>query len=152
MNDPMTILKADHREVKAMLQELADSKPGRSRTARVRELTQALSLHMEIEEALVYPLVRSEEGAEVEEEAQNEHVLARDGLTKAQEMVAEPGFGAVIAMLQAGITHHVKEEETEFFPATRKTDMDMEALGAKMAARKRELTAKLSTQPRRALH
>ena len=31
MNDPMTILKADHREVKRMLTVLADSEEGKER-------------------------------------------------------------------------------------------------------------------------
>ena len=32
------------------------------------------------------------------------------------KLVDEPGFGAVVAMVTAGIKHHVKEEETEVFP------------------------------------
>ncbi len=32
------------------------------------------------------------------------------------ELVDEGGFGAAVAMVTAGIKHHVKEEETEIFP------------------------------------
>jgi len=126
MNDPMTILKQDHREAKAMLKELAESSPGRTRVATLRKLEQALTLHMEIEETLLYPLVRSEEGDEKAEGAENEHTLARDGLAKANQMVAVPGFGAVIAMLLGGIEHHVREEEKEILPELKKR-LDREA-------------------------
>jgi len=60
MNDPMTILKADHREAKALLAKLVDSEEGAEREKAVAELTAALSLHMQLEEELVYPLVESE--------------------------------------------------------------------------------------------
>lgn len=59
-------------------------------------------------------------GGEATEEATNEHELARKGLGQLAEMAAEPGFGAVVAMVQAGIGHHVEEEESEMFPALRK--------------------------------
>jgi hypothetical protein len=35
-------------------------------------------------------------------------------------MIGQPGFGAAVAMLQAGIDHHVEEEENEAFPKLRK--------------------------------
>jgi hypothetical protein len=35
--------------------------------------------------------------------------------------------------------HHVKEEEEEMFPSARKAEVDMEALGEQMKARKEEL-------------
>jgi hemerythrin-like domain-containing protein len=116
MNDPMTILKADHREAKKMLTALADSDEGAEREEMVSELAQALRLHMQVEEELVYPLVKAELGAEDEEEAQVEHGLAREGLTKLTAMVAKPGFGAAVEMLKAGILHHVEEEEAELLP------------------------------------
>ena len=46
-------------------------------------------------------------------------------------------------MLQEEIQHHVEEEErphTGVFAQARKGDLDLEALGEKMLARKKELT------------
>jgi hypothetical protein len=40
-------------------------------------------------------------------------------MTKLQELIGQPGFGAAVAMLQAGISHHVEEEEDEVFPKLR---------------------------------
>jgi len=116
MNDPMTILKADHREVERLLKSLADSEEGTERERDVEQLVAALGLHMQLEERILYPLVKERVGAEDEEEAEVEHGLAREGLQKVSSMVTAPGFGAVVEMLQAGIKHHVKEEETEILP------------------------------------
>jgi len=99
-----------------MLSTLADSDEGPERENLVKELQAALTLHMKIEEELVYPLVAEHVGAEDEEEAEVEHKLAREGLEKVTTMVQQPGFGAAVEMLLAGIKHHVNEEETEILP------------------------------------
>jgi hemerythrin-like domain-containing protein len=144
MNDPIAILKADHREVAAMLKALSETeRPSATRRRTTAKVVAALRLHMQIEESLVYPLVAQRVGHGEEEEAEIEHGLARDGLTKISELVDEPGFGAAVAMITAGIKHHVKEEETEVFPELKsKLDRnELAALGdAVVAAKKRKRT------------
>jgi hemerythrin-like domain-containing protein len=119
MHDPMTILKADHREAKQLMTALAGTDEGSERDTLATELDEALSLHMSIEETLVYPLVAKYVGAEDEEEAEIEHGLAREGLAKVMSMRDVPGFGAAVEMLKGGITHHVEEEESELLPSLR---------------------------------
>jgi hemerythrin superfamily protein len=116
MIDPITMLKRDHREVEQMLTKLQSSKPGPRRRSTVEQVTESLNLHFEIEESVMYPLVAQVLGSEKAEEAEIEHRLAREGVTRLNEMVDAPGFGAVVEMLKAGIKHHVKEEEREIFP------------------------------------
>ena len=138
MNDPMTILRADHREVKSMLKTLAESEQGTERDALCRKVTDALTLHMRIEEELVYPLILEHIGEEEDEEAVTEHGLAREALTKLNSMTAKPGFGAVVEMLAGGINHHVEEEEAELLPEL-KSELDRAEwleLGDKIAAAK----------------
>jgi hemerythrin-like domain-containing protein len=139
MNDPVAILKRDHREVAAMLRSLESSKPGARRRTTVQKLAAALELHMEIEEREIYPVVQKVVGKEEAVEATVEHRLARDGLTELQELVDEPGFGAAVAMLTAGIRHHVKEEEHEVFPELKqKIDRgQLRELGDRVAAAKK---------------
>ena len=115
-NDPMRILKADHREVEKLLDKLAESDEGSEREEMVTELVTKLSAHMEAEETIVYPPVRKEVGEEDAEEAEVEHGLAREGLEKLQQMIEMPGFGAAVDMLKGGISHHVEEEENELLP------------------------------------
>src|SRR5438067_9753545 len=102
MNDPVAILKADHREVAEMLKPLEASKPGARRRTTVDKLVAALDLHMSIEERDVYPLVEQRVGEEEAEEAGIEHRLVREELAEVQRLVDEPGFGAAVAMLTAG--------------------------------------------------
>ena len=120
MNDPVAMLKREHREVEEMLTKLQDSNPGARRRSTVEKVAAALTLHMQMEEEVVYPVVKRVVGAEEEEEDEIEHRLAREALAHLQEMVDEPGFGAVVDMLKAGIKHHVKEEEKEVFPKLKK--------------------------------
>jgi hypothetical protein len=41
------------------------------------------------------------------------------------------------------VQRHVKEEEGELFPKIRKSDMDLEEIGARLASRKEELMCQL---------
>jgi hemerythrin-like domain-containing protein len=151
MNDPMTILKADHREVKRMLTTLADSEEGKERDEMCAELNTALTLHMDIEERILYPVIAREIGAEDEEEASIEHGLARNGLATMVNMVDKPGFGAAVEMLKGGITHHVEEEETELLPElkTKLERADWLALGDAIAEAKASAGAPASPPSRR---
>jgi iron-sulfur cluster repair protein YtfE (RIC family) len=130
MADLLAHLVQEHREVESMLDRLADSEEGTEREALLQELESALTTHMAVEEQLVYPLVSKHLDREDAEEANNEHTLAREGLAKAKELAAEPGFGAAIEMLKGGIGHHVEEEEGEIFPGLRqKAQAEIDALG-----------------------
>src|SRR3954454_2235150 len=118
MPDVFTMLEHYHPTVEAVLAEIEASEQGPEREALVVRVTQALQLHMQFEEGEVYPLLK-EVDDEMEQEAEVEHQLARDGLTKMTELAAAPGFGAAVEMVKAGISHHVEEEEQEAFPKLR---------------------------------
>jgi hemerythrin superfamily protein len=121
MPDPTTLLRKDHREAEELIKRLEESKtPGPRRRQTVEQLVEALTLHMDIEERLVYPLARDVLGAEEVAEAEVEHTLAREGIRKLTELVDAPGFGAAVDMVKGGIKHHVKDEETEMFPKLKK--------------------------------
>jgi hemerythrin superfamily protein len=140
VNDPIAILKRDHRDAETLLKELAASKePSATRRKTTDKLIAALQLHMQIEEKLIYPLVAEYVGEEEEHEAETEHGLTRAGLAKMAELIDEGGFGAAVAMVTAGIKHHVKEEETEIFPKLKAQleRSELSELGDEVAAAKR---------------
>jgi hemerythrin-like domain-containing protein len=138
MNDPMRILKADHREVERLLKRLADTDEGQERNELANEVAMKLTVHMEIEESIVYPPVAEEVGDEDREEAEIEHRLARQGLDTMMSMLEQPGFGAAVQMLLGGISHHVEEEERELLPELRSAMErdEWESLGEAIAAAK----------------
>jgi hypothetical protein len=58
-------------------------------------------------------------------------------------------YDAKVKVLQEQIEHHVEEEEKSrgnLFQQARATDVDLEALGRQMAARKQELMALAETE------
>ncbi len=136
--DPLRILRADHREVEQLLTRLADSDEGADRDAMLEELAAKLQLHMQLEEALLYPAVAQHVGSGDEEEAEIENTLARDGLEKVLAMATQPGFGAAVEMLKGGIQHHLEEEEKEILPALKEAMErdEWKALGEQLMAAK----------------
>jgi iron-sulfur cluster repair protein YtfE (RIC family) len=118
--DVTKILESDHRKVEKLFGKI-EKVDGDERRPLIDELTTALRGHMELEEQVVYPAMQPVTGHEQVEEGNAEHKLARKGL---DDMVAmapdEPGFGAALDSVKAGISHHVDEEENDVFPKLRK--------------------------------
>jgi hemerythrin-like domain-containing protein len=114
--NPIVMLQADHRRVEALFARIQATDSG-ERSELVKELLSSLRVHMELEENHVYPLVGKQVDADLAEEAEVEHQLARDGLAQLEELTPdEPGFDGALVMVEAGIEHHVTEEESEAFP------------------------------------
>jgi hemerythrin-like domain-containing protein len=114
--NPIVMLQADHRRVEALFARIQATDDG-ERDELVQQLLTGLRVHMELEEQHVYPLLGREVDADMAEEAEVEHQLARDGLSQLAELTPdEPGFDGALAMVVAGIEHHVVEEESEAFP------------------------------------
>lgn len=117
--DPTKMLEADHRQVEELFTQIKEAK-GADRAKLVDQLATALLAHMELEERVVYPKIAMVIGTESVQEAENEHRLARDALKDVIAMSPdEPGIGAAIDALEAGIAHHVEDEESEVFPKLR---------------------------------
>jgi hemerythrin superfamily protein len=111
-------LEQQHRMAEDLLSRIENAEGEAQQQPLVDELVTALLEHMQTEESQVYPALR-EIDDDAAEEAETEHGLARKGLEQMQSLVGRPGFGAAVAMVQAGIEHHVEEEENEVFPKLR---------------------------------
>jgi hypothetical protein len=95
---------------------------------------------MRIEEEIFYPafLVATQE-LDLHHEAQVEHAGARRLIGEIEAM--RPGdeyYDAKVKVLSEMIKHHVKEEEKPggLFAEARKSELDLDDLGRRMAARK----------------
>lgn len=144
----ISLLKADHKKVKGLLEEL-ESTTERGAAKRKKLLTQIeteLKVHTTIEETIFYPAfrdaVRKKEDREMYFEALEEHHLVKLVLPEiaSTDPSSEP-FGAKAKVLKELVTHHAKEEEREMFPEAKKvlSEEELEQLGERMKARKDEL-------------
>ena len=128
--DVTRILEADHREAEALFAKIEAAK-GKARQPFIDKVVTGLRAHMELEESVVYPAMEPVTGHEDVQEGTTEHDLARKGLKDVVALAPdEPGFGAALDAVKAGITHHVNEEENDVFPKLRK---DGESALEKMA-------------------
>jgi len=148
--DAIKLLTVDHKEVHALFQnykQLAGKVAGSDeRQALAEQICMLLTLHAAIEEEILYPAARE---AEVDsyllDAAEVEHASATALMTQIRGMA--PGddlYDAKVAVLGEYIDHHVKEEHDEIFPKCRESSMDLNAIGALLAARTRELMAEMS--------
>jgi len=144
--DAITLLTSQHDDVKALFEKF-DNLGERTTTSKKKladEICEQLIMHTAIEEEIFYPALRdtSKEMEDMLDEAFVEHASAKDLIAQVQEM--DPGddlYDAKVKVLGEYIDHHVEEEEEEMFPKVRKLKLDLEALGAEMAARRDELLA-----------
>ena len=140
----LTKLERDHRKAEGLLKKLAKPKEASAHQALVDELLAAMAAHMDLEEQQLYPLLEDIDG-DMAREARTEHGLARTGLQQMAALVGQPGFGAAVAMVRAGISHHVEEEEGEAFPKIRRS-LGSSGNGTGPRARKAPTTPRTSAR------
>jgi hemerythrin superfamily protein len=143
------LLKEDHDKVKKAFKEF--EKMDRSDVESCRELVERvctdLRVHTTLEEEIVYPAVREAiEDEDLMNEAAVEHESAKTLIEQLESMEPnDPNYFATFTVLGEYVMHHVEEEEGEMFPQAKKAkDLDLEALGEQMKARKEELTAEIA--------
>jgi hemerythrin superfamily protein len=143
--DAVALLKADHRKVEELFAQYEKASGDGRKQKIAEEICMELTVHATIEEEIFYPACEGK----VEEDLIKEAYVEHDG---AKILIAEieaggPGdefYDAKVKVLQEQIEHHVEEEEQRvegMFSQARKAGVDMDALGAELAARKAELIA-----------
>jgi hemerythrin superfamily protein len=144
--DAIKLLTKDHREVEALFKKFEEAKDDNAEKADiVAQICESLSVHAEIEEEIFYPAARdalSENGDDLLDEAEVEHGTIKSIVAELED--ADPDddlYDAKVKVLAEYVQHHVKEEEGEMFPEVKKTDLDLDQLGAEMFERKNELMA-----------
>jgi hemerythrin superfamily protein len=149
--DAIDLLTADHREVKALFKEYdklvkAEADSG-EKQAIALQICVMLTAHATAEEELFYPAAREVLGEDEDlvDEADVEHASAKDLIAQIESGTPDDHhYDAKVKVLGEYIDHHVKEEEGEMFPKVRKSDLDLDALGEEIAARKAELLGQSS--------
>jgi hemerythrin superfamily protein len=148
--DAIKLLTEDHRTVEALFEQFEKASRDGTKEKLARQICTELKVHAMIEEEIFYPALRGK----IDDDDLDEAVVEHDGAKLLINDIEAGGPGddfydAKVKVLQESIEHHVKEEEKQadnLFSQARKTDVDLEALGQRMAARKAELMQLAETE------
>lgn len=136
----ISILKKDHQAVKDLFDEFENAGSPAQKEKLIAAAVTELKIHAVIEEEIFYPTVRKHVGADIMNEADEEHHVARVLIA---ELDGNAGGNdhrnAKFIVLAESVRHHIKEEETQMLPKAKELKLDFEALGQKMLERKKEL-------------
>jgi hemerythrin-like domain-containing protein len=136
-------LVADHRAASELFKKFESAKGSDAQAKIVKDICTALTIHTRIEEEIFYPALRDKIDADDLDEAYVEHdsakVLIRD---LGDAYPDEDFYKAKVSVLKEQIEHHVEEEEMTrigLFAQVKKTDVDLDELGRRLAERQAEL-------------
>jgi hemerythrin superfamily protein len=148
--DALDMLEADHRAIEQLFDafERAERNDFERKNALVQRACELLTIHAIVEEEMLYPVAQkmlAEDQRIDVDEAYVENFLVKTLIERFANLKAgDDGFDATFKVLKENTTHHIEEEETTLFPEVRKTQMDLVAIGAKMAARKAVLKERIA--------
>jgi len=143
--DALSLLKADHRNVKALFAQFKKLKrngaPADEKEMLVRSICQELRVHTALEEEIFYPAVREQiDDDDLMDEALVEHSGAKEMIDQLEDASPQDDlYDAKVTVLSEEIDHHVKEEEGNMFKQIRRAKVDTAVLGEAMMAMKRQL-------------
>ena len=147
--DAIALLKADHRKVEGLFEEFEKARASTRKAALVRQICTELTVHTMIEEQIFYPACRGKIEDSTLDEAYVEHDGAKLMIAELSDAAPNEAFyDAKVKVLSEEIKHHVKEEEKQqdnMFQQARAADVDLDALGERMLARKEELKQQAET-------
>jgi hypothetical protein len=143
--DAIALLKADHRTVEDLFEKFEAAKGGDRKQRIANQICLELTVHSEIEETIFYPACEGKIEEDLLKEGYVEHDTAKVLIAEIEAGGPDEEFyDSKVHVLSELIEHHVEEEEQRgegMFAQARKADLDLDALGAQMAAKKEELTA-----------
>src|SRR3954453_16761726 len=148
--DAIQLLTQDHREVEELFEKFEKASRDGTKEKIARQICTELKIHAMIEEELFYPALRGK----IDDDDLDEAIVEHDGAKVLINDIeagapADHFYDAKVKVLQEEIEHHVKEEEKQdgnMFYQARRTDVDLDALGERMAARKAELMQRAETE------
>ncbi len=147
--DAIQLLKADHKKVRELLDDLAGTttRGAKTRATLLGKITAELEVHTKIEDEIFYPAFK-EAGeksgdSQMVFEAYEEHRAVGD-LVLPDLNKTPPGseqFSGRAKVLKELVEHHIKEEEGDMFPRAKMlmSKEQLKTLGDKLAMRKQEL-------------
>jgi hypothetical protein len=144
----LDLLEENHSQVEAWFEEYEGLEDAGEKEALALKICLSLEVHTRIEEEIFYPAAREAiEKVELLDEAMVEHASAKQLIAEIEAMEAgDDLYDAKVKVLGEQVSHHIEEEEDELFPEVESSELDLEALGKKMADRKAQLLAELTKE------
>ena len=118
-DDAIALLTADHRQVRALFQQYADTPDPYLKQIIAEHVFAELTLHMLLEETVFYPVFAEqadEEGKRLVREARQDHQQVKELIETLQETDDDAAFEARFHALRDHVDQHVEAEETTIFP------------------------------------
>ena len=150
--DAIVILRDDHKEVRALFREFqkASTTDARKKTI-VDKVIELLTVHTYIENEVMYPEVRRllpDLEDDILESYEEHHVADVLVMELSQMSPGDERFEAKTTVLIENVTHHIEEEEEDWFPKVRAGlgRKQLQELGARMMALRPKAPRK-PTQP-----
>ncbi len=139
-NHAIAILKKDHDTVKALFDDFDKAEKTAAKEKIIAQAVNELKIHAVLEEEIFYPAVRKHVGAELMNEADEEHHVAKVLIAELDRGTTRNAHrDAKFTVLSENVRHHIKEEENEMLPKAKEMNLDFQALGLQMQARKKQL-------------
>ena len=139
-NHAIAILIKDHDRVKELFDRFKKADGATEKEKIIGEALTELKIHAAIEEEIFYPAVRKQVGRDLMNEADEEHHVARVLIAELDRNGRrDDHLEAKFTVLAESVRHHIKEEEGEMLPKAKGMEIDFEALGQQMLARKQQL-------------
>jgi hypothetical protein len=139
--DAITLLKADHKQVKEWFEEFEDATSSKKKRQLASNICDALTVHTTIEEEIFYPAFLAATG---DKDMHHEAIIEHDGAKKLIAAIesSDPSdeyYDSKVHVLSEMIKHHVKEEEQKggmFEEAKKSERMNLAELGEELSERK----------------
>lgn len=147
--DAIVLLKADHKEIRRLFREFqsAGDRAVKTKGRLVSQIISLLTVHTYIENEVMYPKVREllpDLGDDVLESYEEHHVADVLCMELAGMPADAERFDAKTTVLIENVTHHIEEEEHDWFPKVRAglSRKQLQEIGARLQeARKKAPTS-----------
>jgi len=113
----ISIFKKDNDTVKELFDKFENAESAPAKEKIIVRAVHQLKIHAVIEEEIFYPAVRRKVGADIMNEADEEHHVARVFIAELD--ARKPGDdhrAAKFTVLAESVRHHIREEENEILP------------------------------------
>jgi hypothetical protein len=147
--DAISLLKDDHRKVEGLFEQFEKARGEGRKQKLALEICKELAIHMIVEEEVFYPATDGKVEGDLLKESYVEHDAAK--ILIAEIQAGEPSdefFNSKVKVLSEEIEHHVEEEEKPkdgLFAQARRADVDLEALGVRVAMRREALEREIKS-------